>query len=136
MRFKSILAAAALAGAFAAFAAPPALAQAPGPVCANCHEQAYKSTVLTAHGARNDAAGTACAACHTGIAEHAKDPMKVKPVGPLTSKTSSGGEKSAVCLTCHAGNRNMAFWQQGTHRKMDVSCNDCHAIHGPTSRRC
>jgi len=135
MRLKSTIAAAALL-ALAALAVAPAFAQAQPssgtPICANCHEQSHKSTVLTAHGAKNDASGTACLACHSGIADHLKNPS-VKPTGPLTSTTATAAEKSGVCLTCHASNRNMAFWQQGMHRKNDVSCNDCHSIHGAVS---
>jgi DmsE family decaheme c-type cytochrome len=136
MRFKTIIAATGLIAALAVTAAP-ALAQAQPasgtPICANCHEQAHKSTQFTAHGARNDSDGTSCQACHGNASEHAKDPQKVKPVSALTSTTSTGAEKSAVCLTCHASNRNMAFWQAGQHRKADVSCSNCHSIHGAGS---
>src|SRR5512134_925812 len=90
MRFKTIIAATGLIAAFAVTAAP-ALAQAQPasgtPICANCHEQAHKSTQFTAHGARNDSEGTSCQACHVNASEHAKDPQKVKPAGALTSKT-------------------------------------------------
>lgn len=136
MRLKSIVAAAALLAGLAVFAVAPVLAQTQAasgaPICANCHEDAWKSTRLTAHGAKNDATGAACAACHSNIDAHAKD-SKVKPTSPLTAKSATAAEKSGVCLTCHAGNRNMAFWQSGQHRKNDVSCNDCHSIHGAVS---
>jgi DmsE family decaheme c-type cytochrome len=137
MRSKWIIAATGLIAVLAAFAASPGLAQGKAasvtPICANCHEQAHKSTLLTAHGANNDSSGASCQACHGNAVEHAKDPTKVKPANVLTSKTSSAAEKSAVCLNCHGSGRNMAFWQAGQHRKSDVSCNDCHAIHGPGS---
>ena len=131
MRLKSIIAGIALA-IVAAFPATSSLAQgkagAEAPVCANCHEQAVKSTMLTAHGAQNDAQGAACSACHGNVAEHLKN-TKVKPTGPLNVKTSTAAEKAGICLSCHGGNRNMAFWQSSTHRKLDVTCNDCHSIH-------
>ena len=49
------------------------------PVCAGCHEQAHTSTMLTAHGAKNDASGSMCQACHGDASEHIKDPTKNKP---------------------------------------------------------
>ena len=73
MRVKTVLTAlrhAALAAVFVAF---PALAQTlpPGPICANCHAEAYTSTVLTPHGAKNDVNGTMCMACHGDASAHA-----------------------------------------------------------------
>jgi DmsE family decaheme c-type cytochrome len=41
-------------------------------------------------------------------------------------------EKDAVCMTCHAGNRHLSFWESGKHAKNDVSCTSCHNIHGTT----
>jgi len=39
-------------------------------------------------------------------------------------------QKTAVCMTCHAGNRHLSFWESGKHAKNDVACSNCHAIHG------
>jgi DmsE family decaheme c-type cytochrome len=139
MRFKSVIAATGLLAALAGFTAWPAFAQAQKagdttPICANCHEQSVKSTMLTAHGARNDVNGSACQTCHGDASAHAQDPTKNKPpVSALLSKDADADQKSAVCLTCHANQRQLAFWKAGAHRKYDVSCNDCHAIHGSQS---
>src|SRR4051812_16474123 len=46
------------------------------PVCAGCHEQSHMSIAPTAHGARNDAAGTMCQACHGDASAHITDPAK------------------------------------------------------------
>ena len=62
----------------AAWMALPAAAADP-PVCAGCHEQAHTSTTMTAHGAKNDASGSMCQACHGDASEHIKDPAKNKP---------------------------------------------------------
>ncbi|HEX5629216.1 MAG TPA: DmsE family decaheme c-type cytochrome, partial [Usitatibacteraceae bacterium] len=32
--------------------------------------------------------------------------------------------------SCHAGNRQLAFWESGKHAKNDVACSSCHNIHG------
>jgi len=100
------------------------------PICANCHEGPHNSIMLTAHGAKNDATGSMCQACHGDATEHLKDPTKAKPQGPLTTKGSTATEKTAVCLTCHVSNRHLVFWESGNHAKNDVSCSNCHNIHG------
>jgi DmsE family decaheme c-type cytochrome len=136
MRFKSNLAAAGLLAAFAVFVAPSALAQQPAasaitkPVCANCHENRHNSIMLTAHGAQNDADGSACQSCHGDASLHLKDPTKNKPISLVTSKDATAAERTGVCMACHAGARQLAFWSSGTHKKNDVSCTDCHSIHG------
>jgi DmsE family decaheme c-type cytochrome len=132
MRFKSIVAATGLLAAIAAFMASPAFAQAgqTQPICANCHEQAWKSTDISAHGAKNDASGAMCMACHGDASAHMKDPTKAKPSNPLTAKGATAAAKDAVCQTCHAGNRHLAFWESGKHAKNEVSCVSCHNVHG------
>ena len=42
----------------------------------------------------------------------------------------AGGRADAVCLTCHSGNRNLAFWSSGKHAINEVACSNCHSIHG------
>lgn len=99
------------------------------PVCAGCHEQSHQSIFLTAHGAKNDAQGSMCQTCHGDATEHLKDPTAAKPQGPLTSKTATAGEKTAVCLMCHTSNRHLAFWDVGAHARNEVTCTNCHNIH-------
>src|SRR5437870_4635607 len=57
--------------------AAPAVAQgaAPAtPVCATCHEAAHLAIASTHHGAKNDAQGSMCQACHGDASAHLKDP--------------------------------------------------------------
>lgn len=111
----------------AAFAVAPAMAQKPEtPVCATCHEAAHASTAMSHHGAKNDANGSMCQSCHGDASAHLKDPAR-KPENKL--KNGTPAEKTAVCMTCHAGNRHLAFWESGKHSKNDVSCSNCHSIH-------
>ena len=142
MRLKSIIAAAGFVTALAALAASPALAQEKrvyekadnaSPVCAGCHEQAHLTTRLTAHGAQNDADGSSCQACHGDASLHLKDPAKNKPVNALNTKGATAEQKSAICLTCHAGSRHLETWTSSRHRKVDVGCVSCHNIHGTQS---
>jgi DmsE family decaheme c-type cytochrome len=131
MQLKSILAATGLLAAFAVLMPTSVLAQAAGakPVCANCHEQANDSIMLTAHGAKNDASGSMCQTCHGDASAHLKDPMKSKMAAAF-AKGVPAAQKDAVCQTCHAGNRHLVFWESGKHAKNEVSCSNCHNIHG------
>jgi len=115
----------------AVLVALPALAQQvpPGPVCANCHAEQYTSTVMTPHGAKNDVNGTMCMACHGDASAHVKDPMKVKPENRLAKKVGAAAQ-TQVCMTCHAGNRQLTFWEAGKHSLNEVACSNCHSIHG------
>jgi len=135
MRFKPTIARTVFVCIVAAWFATPVSAQpkpAPqqvAPVCANCHESQWKAIDLSAHGAKNDAAGSMCQACHGDASEHLKDPMKAKPANPF-AKGKPASEQTAVCLTCHSGNRNLAFWSAGMHAINEVACSNCHSIHG------
>jgi DmsE family decaheme c-type cytochrome len=33
-------------------------------------------------------------------------------------------------MTCHAGNRQLTFWEAGKHSLNEVACSNCHSIHG------
>jgi DmsE family decaheme c-type cytochrome len=126
----SALAIAACAASFAASAQQPAAAQTgTAPVCANCHEAQWNAIDLTAHGAKNDASGSMCQACHGNASEHLKDPTKAKPDNPFR-KGVPAAKQAEVCLSCHSGNRNLAFWTSGKHALNDIACTNCHSIHG------
>ena len=135
MRLKSLIAATGFTAIAMLFMATPALAQPKpttaqvAPVCANCHEAQWNAIDLTPHGARSDASGNMCQACHGDASEHLKDPTKAKPANPF-GKGGTVEARTAVCLTCHSGNRNLAFWTSGKHSLNDVTCSNCHSIHG------
>ena len=103
------------------------------PVCADCHEETVKAFALSKHGAKLDATGAVCQTCHGEVAAHLDDPDAAKPTHLFNDKSMLAPEKSAVCLSCHDGNRQLAFWESGKHRKNDVACSDCHSIHGKVS---
>jgi DmsE family decaheme c-type cytochrome len=100
------------------------------PVCASCHEKEHNSIKLTSHGAQNDANGSSCQGCHGDASLHLEDPAAHKPTNALTSKDATASEKTAVCMTCHADSRHLMGWASGVHKKYDVTCIDCHSIHG------
>src|SRR6266511_5817323 len=91
MKYKSMIAAG--LAALVALLATPALAQKADntPICANCHEQPHNSIALTAHGARNDAAGSMCQACHGDASAHVQDPMKNRMVNRFKTDRRRAG---------------------------------------------
>jgi len=136
MRFKSLIAITGAVAALAAFLALPAQAQskpavqAQAPVCANCHEAQWNSIDLSPHGAKTDADGGMCQACHGNATDHLKDPVKNKMAGNPFQKGATADQRTTVCMTCHSGNRNLAFWTSGKHQLNEVTCSNCHSIHG------
>jgi DmsE family decaheme c-type cytochrome len=134
MRFKSLIAMTGVLAVVAALLAMPAQAQPKqsgpvAPVCANCHEAQWHSIDLTPHGAKTDANGSMCQACHGDASAHLKDPTKAKPDSPF-KKGGSVAAQNAVCMNCHSGNRNLAFWTSGKHALNEVACSSCHSSHG------
>jgi DmsE family decaheme c-type cytochrome len=131
---RALLGAAALAAGL--FGPAGAAAQVPGAeVCKGCHEQYVAAFEATKHGAKGNPRAPAnngeCAACHGDPTEHVKAGGG-KGVGGLknpNSKNLSADEKSGICLNCHGGDKHLAFWDSGRHRKNEVSCNNCHTIH-------
>ena len=108
-------------------------------VCKKCHEDYVNNFAQSVHSRKGAvgtpaATGAMCAACHTGnVQEHMKSASAGKGPGPLKSfnnPTWTADEKSKVCLTCHDANRLMTFWDSGKHRGNDVTCANCHTIHG------
>ena len=113
MRIKSFVAAAGVTAFVAALLALPAAAQQPtgpvAPVCANCHDAQWRAIDLTPHGAKNDADGSMCQACHGNAADHIKDPTKFKPANPFGRATPP---TSAPRLP-GAAIRAIATWRSG-----------------------
>ena len=137
MRFSLSAAAATLAGGAAFLFAHLAFAQDPppgNPRCIKCHEEEYAVINTTRHGAKGDTrtpmgTGKECEACHGDASAHADNRGKTH-VPQRFLKETPADQKSGVCLNCHAGNRHLTFWESGRHRKNEVSCNNCHNVHG------
>lgn len=134
MRHRLLYWAVGIASAFCVLTllpAPAAGAQGGGqPVCADCHEEAVRGIAPTRHGAKLDATTNLCQSCHGDVAAHLDDPT-VKPARAF-DRGMTAAEKSEACLSCHEGNRQLAFWDSGKHKKNDVACTDCHSVHGMT----
>ncbi|MCE9639805.1 MAG: DmsE family decaheme c-type cytochrome [Betaproteobacteria bacterium] len=107
-------------------------------ICKGCHEKYVESYLTTKHGQQGNRSGPDCQTCHANATEHAKagGGRGVGGVLGFNNKKIAAEKKAAVCLSCHVGNRHLAFWTAGRHAKNDVACNDCHSLHskpGPGS---
>ena len=119
-----------LCGAGLAIVGWTAAAQAPGPeVCKQCHGSYVESYLQTKHGQKGNVKGPSCQTCHGDGTEHVKGAGGGGILG-FNNKAIPADRKGAVCLGCHEGNRHLAFWDSGKHKKNDISCNNCHSLHG------
>ena len=75
----------------------------------------------TAHGAKNDADGKACQSCHGDATEHVAARGKKPLGGNKLAKATTAAEKTEACMSCHAGNRQLSFWESGKHATNDVA---------------
>jgi len=122
--------------AMASFAGS-AQAAPPGPeVCKGCHEPYFDSMAKSVHGKTGHpmapASGAGCATCHGDGTKHV-EAGGGRGVGGIVnpgSKSMPAAEKDRVCLACHESSRHLAFWDSGKHRKNDVTCTNCHSLHG------
>ena len=107
-------------------------------VCKNCHTDHVASYLETKHGQKGNVKGPDCQTCHGNGDAHVKAGGG-KGVGGIigfNNKAMPADKKAAICLSCHEGNRHLAFWDSGAHKKNDVACTDCHRLHnkpGPGS---
>jgi DmsE family decaheme c-type cytochrome len=100
--------------------------------CKGCHADYVETYAATKHGQAGNVKGPDCQTCHANALEHAKAGGGRGAGGILgfNNKAIPAEKKSSVCLACHESNRHLAFWDSGKHRKNDVSCNNCHTLHG------
>lgn len=106
-------------------------------LCQACHSEAVEGYLHSKHGQKGNLRGPAnqgsCLACHgQGALEHAKKGggKGVGGVIGFANPAVTADQKSAVCLSCHEGNRQLAFWDSGKHKKNEVACSNCHSLHG------
>lgn len=109
--------------------------------CTRCHDQDNEYPVLdiakTRHGGAAKSVQLTCASCHGESDAHAKhtdksqDQPKPDRVFGKKGERTAASDREQVCLTCHASDRHLAFWESGRHKKNDVACDSCHVIHIP-----
>lgn len=117
---------------------PRAYAQTDPQQCLTCHKD-QEGVMKTKHGVKSDprspvGSGNACTACHGHNPNHAGDPKGNPHPVRFTEGAIPALEQTQACMSCHAGNRHLAFWESGRHARNDVRCNDCHAVHAEPPR--
>ena len=109
-------------------------AQAPAkqmaPVCANCHDAQWRSIDLTPHGAKNDAERQHVPGLPRQRRRAHEGPVEGQAGQPLRQGSHGRRADRRSASTATAGNRNLAFWTSGKHQLNEVTCSNCHSIHG------
>ncbi len=107
--------------------------------CTRCHDENDDYPVLdiakTRHGGVANFVSLTCTSCHGDSNAHINNPEgkkdRPKPDYVFGKKGAAtpAADRAQACLACHAGNRHLAFWESGRHKKNDVACDNCHVIH-------
>ncbi|MDP3191337.1 MULTISPECIES: DmsE family decaheme c-type cytochrome [Comamonadaceae] len=104
--------------------------------CTICHDEGDGPELLaigkTRHGMTGDSRTPTCTSCHGNSDKHVDYKGPDKPPAPDVSfgkKTKASAQaRSASCLSCHTGGKNM-HWDGGAHAANDVTCATCHSVH-------
>lgn len=101
-------------------------------LCKGCHAAYVESYRTSTHGQKGNLKRPDCQACHGNGDAHVKAGGGRGVGGMLgfNDKSIPAEKKAGVCLSCHEGNRHLAFWDAGKHKTNEVSCNNCHSLHG------
>lgn len=121
----------------AARAAPPSGASYVGSkACEKCHAEQWEPFQTNVHHqAELDASlvgeRVGCEACHGPGSLHVE--ADGKEDDPRFATVNNFGkmkpdEAAAVCRSCHKTGEQF-FWEQSTHARNDVMCQDCHTVH-------
>jgi len=93
--------------------------------CLECHEGLGAGVHSRLAGFEYMGGTEGCEACHGGGSLHVdSDGDQILKFGELLPE-----ESAAVCAKCHTDGKLMD-WTHSEHALSDVSCNDCHSIHG------
>ncbi|WP_310599358.1 DmsE family decaheme c-type cytochrome [Desulfobulbus sp.] len=102
--------------------------------CKDCHETQYESYARSVHFqkyVKGPQSQDACETCHGPGASHVeKGGGRGVDIFAFEKQAGHTAEEiSGVCLKCHATTARMTYWDMGQHKKNDVACTACHAIH-------
>jgi DmsE family decaheme c-type cytochrome len=105
-------------------------------LCVACHSEQADSYAKTPHATAlaepsRPEAQRGCEACHGPGQAHA-DAGGGRGVGNLQNfgPARAVKERSAVCLSCHAGWSSLHDFKAGEHARAAVACTACHRMHG------
>lgn len=102
--------------------------------CKDCHEDYDKSYRISVHAKKAIPAAPAnrqeCESCHGPASQHVEEGGG-RGIGVFAfTRKAEGRAKSGKCLSCHEESKVVAFWNMNRHSSADVSCDDCHSVHG------
>lgn len=108
--------------------------------CADCHEAQYKEWLTTSHGRADKEAAllggqAGCESCHGPGSEHvAADGEKSNPGFGTLRKLAAmpAADANAVCSSCHRTGEQF-YWDHSAHARKNVTCIQCHQVHGSKS---
>jgi DmsE family decaheme c-type cytochrome len=99
--------------------------------CLDCHEDLGTDYAHSVHGNLRDyeypSAARGCEACHGPGQMHIDTGEATDILVPTAEQGFAGNEN---CLTCH-NTGPLMDWNISVHADEDLSCLDCHQIHGP-----
>jgi len=99
--------------------------------CADCHEEVTNDFTGNVHGRLADFElhgwQKGCESCHGKASLHvSSDGDTAKILNPAKLDPA---EAEALCVGCHTSGKLME-WTFGEHALANVTCTDCHAVHG------
>ncbi len=108
-------------------------------VCTICHNENWRTPVLsiyqTRHGVRADARAPGCQNCHGESDAHRKDPVGTSPevvFGANSKHLSPAEARNTSCLNCHESRiLPRTNWSGSEHETRGVACTSCHDLHTP-----
>jgi DmsE family decaheme c-type cytochrome len=111
-------------------------------VCTICHNENWRTPVLSIyqsrHGVKADARAPGCQNCHGDSAAHRTDPVGTSPdvvFGANSKRLSSAEARNTSCLNCHESSvLPRTNWTGSQHETRGVACSNCHDIHTPNMK--
>ena len=109
--------------------------------CAKCHDEVWDKFQHNPHyqaQVDSNPAGTVvgCESCHGPGSLHVEADGDEKDPRFHTLhvfKHMKPAEQSAVCRACHKTDQQF-YWDQSTHARNNIACQDCHSMHNPQSQ--
>lgn len=105
--------------------------------CKGCHETQYASYAASIHSkklVKGPGAKEACETCHGPGAKHVEKGggrgVNIFDFG----KRVMAEARNEKCLICHEEQKGQAFWNITKHKFEGIACNDCHKVHGNSSK--
>lgn len=106
--------------------------------CQMCHEDIYKAFFqknlhkIVQTDKKRGFENNACESCHGPASKHAETTSAADILNPAKSKVELADK---TCLKCHLNQPTHVGRVQSSHAHNQVSCAQCHSVHGPKPTR-